>query len=125
MIPDWVQKYIGLEFEDYNCWQLVALIYKREFNIEIPTYEDEYKNALDRDAIAEIYARELQVWVKTDEPKVPDVVVCRVKGQPWHAGTMVTPGIMLHTQRHLNAIIEHYDRFTWKNRIIGFYRYYG
>jgi cell wall-associated NlpC family hydrolase len=103
---------------------LVALVYKNEFNIKIPTYENEYHDALDRKKISEIYTREMQIWIKTETPKISDIVVCRVRGQPWHTGIVVAQGQMLHTQRYINAAIEHYDRFTWKNRVIGFWKYY-
>ena len=125
MIPSWVEKYVGLPFEIYNCWQLICLVYKKEFNTLIPTYENEYDDALDKEKISKIYARELKLWVKTDVPKPPDIVVCRVKGQPWHAGIMLDEGTMLHTLKHVNAIVEHYDRFVWKNRVLGFWRYYN
>lgn len=124
MIPTWVEKYVGLPFETYNCWQLICLVYKNEFDKQIPTYENEYKDALDRKNIDTIYTRELAVWIKAKTPQIPDVIVCRVKGQPWHAGIVVSPNEMLHTQRYINAVVERYDGYTWKNRIIGSYRYY-
>ena len=124
MLPSWVKKYVGLSFEEYNCWQLVCLIYKNELNIILDTYKNEYYDPLDRENIGSIYAREMaHTYIKIDKPKMFDVVVCRVRGQPWHTGTVIAPNEMLHTQRYINAVVERYDQFTWKNRILGFYRY--
>ena len=124
MLPAWVTKYVGLSFEEYNCWQLVCLIYQNELNITLDTYKNEYYNALDRENIATIYTREMaHVYFKVDKPQAFDVIVCRVRGQPWHTGIVIEPNEMLHTQRYTNAVVEHYDRFNWKSRILGFYRY--
>lgn len=124
MLPTWVAKYVGLPFDQYDCWQLVCLVYKNELDITLDTYKNEYYDALDRENIATIYVREMQqVYFKVDTPEEFDVVVCRVKGQPWHTGIVIEPGEMLHTQRYIDAAVERYDQFTWKNRILGFYRY--
>ena len=124
MLPGWVEKYVGLSFEQYNCWELICLVYKNELSISLCTYKNEYDDALDRKNIASIYTRETRdTYIKVDNPQPFDVVVCRVRGQPWHACIVIVPNEMLHTQRYIDAVIEHYDQFTWKNRIIGFWRY--
>ena len=124
MLPSWVSKYVGLPFEEYNCWQLVCLVYKNELNIILDDYKNEYHNAIDRENIASIYTREMhRTYIKIDNPQAFDVVVCRVRGQPWHTGIVIESNQMLHTQRYINAVVEYYDRFNWKNRILGFYRY--
>ena len=125
MLPSWVKKYVGLPFEKYNCWQLVCLVYKNELNIILDTYKNEYHDSCDRENIASIYTREMhQVYFKVDKPQSFDVAVCRVRGQPWHTGIVIEPNEMLHTQLHIDAVVQRYDQFTWKNRILGFYRYY-
>jgi len=123
MIPGWVEKYVGLPFEEYNCWQLICLVYRNEFKINLPTYENEYTDALDAKKIKKIYERELKIWTSIKTPQPPDLIICRVRGQPWHTGIVIAQNEMLHTQRYSNAVIERYDRFTWKNRIIGFRRH--
>jgi len=121
----WVEKYIDIPFAEYNCWQLICLVYREQFGIQIPTFKDEYKHALDRENIGKIYEREMCLWTPVDVQQLSDIIVLRVQGQPWHAGLVLSDTDMLHTERGLNSVIERYNGHIWKNRIIGFYRYNG
>ena len=84
-IPDWSGNYTGLPFEQYNCWQLICLVYFEQFDLTIPTYVDEYQDALDKTNIKKIYDRELNIWHKIALPLTGSVIVLRVEGQPWQA----------------------------------------
>ena len=106
MIPAWVSQYIDLPFEKYNCWQLICLVYSEQFNIDIPSFDDEYVHALDAENINTIYQREMQLWQPVTAPALGDIIVLRVGGQPWHAGLVLTARDMLHTEKKLNSEIE-------------------
>ena len=122
--PEWTSKYIGLPFEKYNCWQLLCKIYREQFGIALPTYDDEYLNALDRGNIKMLYEREVPIsWTKCKTPQIGDAVLMRLRGQPWHVGVVVSRDSMIHTERGLEAVIERFTGPNWKNNIIGFYRY--
>ena len=124
MVAHWVSKYVGLPFEKYNCWQLMCLIYKNEFNIILPDFSKEYSDAMDREKIKQIYNRELQGrFVKLEEQKLYGFVVLRMSGQPWHCGLVVDQNIMLHTERKVDAVIENFSHKLWRARLIGFYEY--
>ena len=120
-----LSKYIGLSYEQYDCWQLICLYYDRELGISLPTFEGEYENGDDRDSIERIYTRELarRTWPAVAEPAWPDLAVFRIDGNKWHAGIVVGAKHMLHTQRGCNSVIEKYTNLRWKNRLYGFYRY--
>ena len=122
-IPTWVGDYVGIPFDKYNCWQLVCLIYKQRFKIKLCDYGNEYIDSLDKENIKKIYDRELKIWHPIEMPSLGDVIVLKVMGQPWHAGLMVSKQFMLHTERHLESVIESYNGTIWKNKIIGYYRY--
>jgi hypothetical protein len=122
-IPAWSKNFTGLLFEEYNCWQLICLIYFEQFGLQIPTYIDEYDDALDKQNIKKIYERELEVWHKISSPLTGSVIVLRVEGQPWHAGLVISKKDMLHTQIGIDSAIETYNGLIWKNRIVGYYQY--
>ena len=125
-IPKWVSNYIGLSFETYNCWQLVCLVYREQFGIMLPDLSGEYEGPLDKENIKALYERELPAtWRKVEQPQAGDCAVCKIQGQPWHVGVVVGPGVMLHTEKHLDCVIERYAAPIWANRIMGFYRYDG
>lgn len=122
-LPAWAGKYVNLPFKKYNCWQLICLIYKEQFDTIIPTYQNEYKNALDKRRIKEIYARELNIWTRVKRPRLGDVIVFNVNAQPWHAGLIISTKDMLHTEHKLESVIERYSGLIWRHRIVGYYQY--
>lgn len=123
--PEWVGEYIDIPFDECNCWQLVCKVYRDQFGLSIPTYANEYENDADKKNIEKIYNREMQIWKPCSNLLVGTVIVCRVKGQPWHAGLAVAKNLMLHTERELSSVLERYNGIIWKKRIIGFYRWPG
>ena len=122
-IPEWVADYIGIPFEEKNCWQLVCMVYDQKFGIHLCDYALEYKNAIDKENIRRIYQRELKIWQKVETPLFGDVIVLEIQGQPWHAGIVVSKQFMLHTERKIESVVESYNGLIWKNKIIGYYRY--
>lgn len=125
---DWVQKYIGVEFEPcgrgprFDCWGLVWKVLTDEFGYDVPSYDDEYEKILDR-AVPRLFAEEAKKWEQVSQPEPGDIVVLRIKGYPWHVGIVIEPGKMLHIPQNINACIEKYNGPLWKKRIEGFYRY--
>ena len=126
MIPAWVNQYIGLPFEQCNCWQLVCRVYREQLSIRLPFLDDRYENPYDKQAIAKLYQGELErVWLKTDCPTVFSAAVFRIQGQLWHVGIVVDKDTMLHTYDHINSALERFNNSVWQHRIEGFYNYVG
>jgi len=121
-IPCWVADYVGIPFEQYNCWQLVCLVYQKQFGITLCDYGKEYKDFSDRENIKKIYEREFNIWQPIEKPAFGDIIVLRILGQPWHAGIVISKRFMLHTEKNLQSIVEGYNGLIWKNNIIGYYR---
>ena len=123
MIPKWVGKYIGLPFEQYNCWQLMCEVYNTEFDISLPHFENEYENSKDAKNIKAIYEREFKRFKKIEHQKDFCFIVIRMQGQPWHCGLVVDTNVMLHTERGIGAVCQRFNTLEWKNRVIGYYEY--
>ena len=121
--PEWISNYVGIPFEEYNCWQLICKIYNEQFGIKLSDYSNEYKTALDKENIRLIYERELKIWQQIKNPAFGDIIVLMIQGQPWHTGIVVSKQFMLHTERKIQSMIESYNGIIWKNKIIGYYRY--
>jgi hypothetical protein len=118
-------KYIGIPFEEMNCWQFICYYFKNELNIKLPCYQDKYKNAEDKESITKLYSQELasKIWPEIKMPIYPDIAVFKIDGYLWHAGIVLGNNYMLHTQKFCNSVIEKYTNLRWKNRLYGFYRY--
>jgi len=127
-----VNKYIGLQFEDkgrapcgVDCWGLVRLIYEKEYGIELPSYNGCYPSSTEAEEIAQLINGEKGKWseVKAGEEKEGDVIIMRLSGYPTHVGMVVEPGMMIHTLKGTNTVIEHYTGILWRNRVVGIFRH--
>lgn len=131
--PIWTADFIGIPFIDHgsdfagcDCWGLVCLVYRERFGIRLPAYGGGYRDSRDGEQIETLCGIEAaRAWQPTAWPAEGDVVLLRIEGRPWHVGVAVAPGLMLHTLRGAEAVLEYYEGKTWKNRIEGFYRHRG
>lgn len=127
----WQNKYIGIPFEEkgrsaqgLDCWGLVALIYKQERGIILPDYLDVYETTNDREILAKTIREERESkWIDPKEPKEFDVIILNMRGVPMHCGIVIRPGLMIHSSKDINTVIEKYDSMRWKNKVMGFARY--
>lgn len=127
---DFLNKYIsipykekGRDFDGVDCYGLNYLIYKNEIDLLIPSYADDYQSAEDGRELGLLINKEKVKWIKVDIPEIFDGVLIRMKGHPMHCGMYIGDGLFIHCLKGSGVTIEKIDSITWKNRILGFYRY--
>lgn len=99
-------KYIGVQYEDKDCFELVATVLSSEIGIDI-----------ERDLAGERVVN----WSKVvDDPKPCDVVLF-AHGKKRHIGLYVGNGKMLHTVEGKDSCIDKVNYAT----LSGFYRHYS
>ncbi|MGA9723298.1 MAG: NlpC/P60 family protein [Candidatus Binatus sp.] len=149
MTPAWVNDYVGLPFRSLgrdragvDCWGLVCLVYREQFGREIPAYSESYASAYDRAEIDALIrgATATPDWQRVERGKeaLGDLVLIRCGGRPTHVGIVVDPREkkFLHSQGEppsfagqmrsaTPSCTDRWDELTWRNRILGFYRYAG
>jgi len=133
MLNPWIKDYIGIPFENKgrgkacDCWGLVRRIYEEQFGISLPSFVDEYSNALDRKDIHAVvgYEKEHPFWIKINKGKEEfgDMVIFNIGNLPVHVGLVMTNNRMLHVEKGINSCLEHYNKMRWRNRLEGFYRH--
>ena len=124
----WI-KYVGIPYLDkgrdtagIDCWGLARLVYKDEFNVELPSLTENYEH--DSTArISELIAIQKEGWVKVEEPKPGHLIVFRVLGKESHIGIYIGQNKFLHARERYSSSIERLDSVQWRNRIAGFYEY--
>ena len=116
-------KKMGRDKDGLDCWGLVRMIYKDQFNIDLPSYVDQYNADDTHDSLAELIAISKESWTKTDNPVIGDVLLLRAEGSLSHVGVVVSPTHFIHVIEDINVAIERYDQGKWKNRLEGAYRY--
>ena len=127
MTPDWVSKYIGLEYGDacwgpthFDCWGLIAHVYKQELDIDLLTDMPKYG---DRRSKVRRLHKHLHKWLKTTTPEIGDGILFLIGGKLPHCGIYIGNGMMLHSIEGVSSCIQRLDDAKWKPRLEGYYRY--
>lgn len=127
MRPDWVSKYIGLEYRDahwgpdyYDCWGLMSLIYREQFNIDIAKDMTMYSSRLGKITRLVEYIR---FWEPVKVPSIGDGVLFLIGGKLPHCGVYIGDGKVLHSIEGISSCIQDINNAKWKSRFEGYYRY--
>lgn len=122
-------KYIGLTYLDngrteagVDCWGLARLFYKGEFDIELPSYSEQYSGGSDPQ-IREIVELYKDNWELSSTAEAGDLCLFNIFGEPTHVGIFIGDRKFLHCRRGLDSVVESLDNPKWKNRFVGFYKY--
>ncbi|MFA7287330.1 MAG: NlpC/P60 family protein [Melioribacteraceae bacterium] len=113
----------GRSIEGWDCWGPAYIIYKNRLGIELPLYTDRYKNTEDEKELGRLIGKEKLMWEEVDNPEPYDLVNLRLKNQPMHVGVCIGNGKFLHCMENVGTTVEKLKSLTWRDRIIGFYRY--
>lgn len=112
---------LGRTWEGCDCWGLVRLFYKNEFEIELPGLNG-YDSVKNHRAITGLVEDEKPKWTKAERPEFGQVIVFNMAGRPVHVAILIDKYLMLHTQTGKQSCLERYQSPRWKNRIEGTYR---
>lgn len=127
-----LSEFVGLPWADkgrgpqgYDCWGLLALVYRRLLKIDLPAFTDAYVTAADREAVAALIAGHCSPWrdVSIDAVRPLDGVVMLEGGAACHVGLVASPGFVLHMVPERDSVIEPYTTGKLRRRIAGFFRH--
>ena len=121
-------KYIGIPFKSQgrdargiDCYGLVRLVLRNEFDKELPDFY--YPTANDKSHIDNLVNinRPLLAGRETKRPVPGNVVVMRYLGKNCHLGVYLGSGRILHIKAGTASIIERAASPILKSRIEGYY----
>ena len=122
----WQNKYIGIPFLDkgrdtngIDCWGLARLVYKQEYNIDLPSFGNDYE-ANDTERMQDLLAQYKEGWEKIDAPVEGCIVLFNIFGVESHMGIAISDTHFLHAREKYTSAIEAFDSVAWRNRITGF-----
>ena len=134
----WAGRYIGIPYVDggrghdgCDCWGLVWLVYREQFEVDLPSYRGTYVSAADKADVARLLDGGRSGWraVSLDQVECGDVALLRYSdGTPAHVGVMLDQRRMLHVHEGIDTTIAHLDRRTpvrWRDRLDMIGRYLG
>lgn len=118
-----INKYIGIPFEELNCYQLVQKIYKDELSISLP---DRFIDATASRTIFKQYIDDIsEIWSRIDEPNTYDAIaMSHDENHPkviQHFGICIGDGMLLHTLKGIGSHIISIEKYQYHIR--GFYRW--
>lgn len=115
-------KYIGIPFQQLDCFNLVKLIYKEVYNKDIlDTSVKHYES----DLINQSYLSEVDKWVKVDEPLEGCIMAIRLDSNYPHLVThfayCINDKQIIHTTEKTGCIVENISKYYRLSS--GFYRH--
>ena len=126
----WYNKYIGIPYKDngrdldgVDCWGLVRLVYKNEYDIQLPSFAEQYLGASDVDVTKELIAINKENWQQSQNKTIGNVVLFRVLGNESHVGIYIGNNKFLHARQNHASAIESLNSVSWNKRVVGFYNY--
>jgi len=130
MTAPWASTYVGIPYRfagrdraGCDCWGLVRLVLAERFGVVLESYAYDSGSATAL-AGAVLEALPLAPVDRVEVPRVGDLAVLRMCGQPCHIGIVVGgPGEknLLHTLNPHDSALDYYDGSRWGLRLEGFY----
>lgn len=113
----------GRGYDGCDCWGIPYLIYRDVLGIELPLYTDGYHNTRDREDIHRLMRHEKAFWQPVIRPQPFDILHIRIGGDEMHCGVYIGNSHFIHCLDGVGACIERVTSPTWRQRIVGYYRY--
>lgn len=120
-----MHNFIGIPYEEMNCWQLVRYYYAKELSIELPTYPIDPDDTF---YVARTMVRAVKsgAWTRHEQPVKHAVAVfctkpeCRAIN---HVGIVISKTTFLHTFKEppAHSHIARLNEQPWQATLRGFY----
>lgn len=125
MIPD-LRPYIGVPFEDANCYELFRRMHRDLHDIDLP--DQPYRSAAPRESAfnASLMTKEAVNWipVPAGRERFGDAVLIYIHGWACHIGFVIGRGFMIHAQQKTFSLKASYRHdIEWRDRKKSFYRH--
>jgi len=107
-----------------SCYGLARLVYAELIGVALPDHSKQYLDERDEAEVAAVVnGARSTFWQNVSEPAFLDLILFRGEAHDSHVGIYAEPGWMLHTIKDDVSKFARYDRFPWRGRLEGFYRF--
>ena len=102
----WLER--GRDRDGCDCWGLLAMVYREQLGVALPSYRDDYQTLADADSVVSLIEGHMGPWreVEAGQERAGDALLMTIAGRPRHVGVIATPGLVLHIERGAGALIE-------------------
>jgi cell wall-associated NlpC family hydrolase len=120
----WSLNYTGLQWKhDFNCWDLVRLIYKNELGLDATTEFDQAENPLDVIANEKAFATVAERWQPVETPREFDVCAMGRKSIVHHVGIFIEPNFVFHLTPNKISSSDTINTIHKNYKTVRFYRH--
>jgi Cell wall-associated hydrolases (invasion-associated proteins) len=115
----------GRGLTGFDCWGVVRFGLWNAFQIEVPSYAEDYATTKEGEEIAALIGRESLGWLDVAHAaaRPGDVLILRMKGRPWHCGLIVDPPYFIHAVEGIGTIRDRWDSLAWASRVVSIHRH--
>lgn len=115
----------GRDLRGCDCWGLHRILVSLGQGLDLPSYDDGYVGPADRAAIQGLIDGDRCLWGRVERGAERPFDLVLLRGNPWHVGTVVLPGRMLHVPEGRSSVIEPFTTGRFGRRVEGVYRHGG
>lgn len=113
-------KYIGRNYDEYNCLDLVKEFYADIFKLNIKNYYE--GDTPDSKQVESLIVSNKGDFIEVKGPvKLGDIVVIKLFGVECHIGVVIDSKRFLHSVKNVGSAMETFNRYS--RMISGFYRH--
>ena len=116
----------GRDYDGVDCFGIVYLGFRDVFNIQLPKYTDDYKDAgassETRRELSELISLNRRKWEAVKNYHPMDVALFTLGGTPIHVGLMVDQKNFIHCEKKIGTVIESINSIMWNRRLDGVFR---
>ncbi len=126
MVSADLSPFVGVPFEELNCYELFRRIYRELFSIDLPPQPYHSAELCETRRNAALMQAEAVNWipVQAGGERFGDAVLPLIGGLPCHIGFVIGRGRMLHAQeKTFSAIANYRHDLDWRHRHKSFYRH--
>ncbi len=114
-LPEWCQRYVGIDYNELDCWALCEKYYATELGVMIGPVEDQRGHMRARD------------WIDIRDgdliPREGDVMLFKSSAINRHIGIYLNDPYMIHTTAGNNCVIESWRSHAWIKKYVSTYRH--
>lgn len=115
-----IKEYIGIKWEEMDCWRLVVIILTDLCGIKIEDIE--YSVSQPKEQLWSLVGKYQSNWTKVDKPDIGDIILFELMDRP-HVAVYLGSQEFVHSTRYAGVCIERLSSPRWKRKVKGFYRH--
>ena len=118
MVTREYSSYIGIPYEQLDCFHLAKMFYWEQFNVRLKHYYEETPN--DRHEMKNLIYSNMGDFVQVEYPEFGDLILFRIFGVESHIAIYLGEGMFLHSIKGVGSCMEKLER--WNRHVSGYYR---